>query len=203
MQEVSESCYQTIKESWSIIDKIASKPYGLSILRRKFKLCQDLNSSWELKDYLDEIYCEAAQYNSPPEYPVTMVCGAIDGAPKEAHILDRIHAGVVASEGNQPCYNVSADDEIWGWNWQRCSEMVMQIGRGDGDTMFCSTPFNMQQFSEDCHNRSGVSPRRHWITTYYGRQVCSFKKKSLEEGTLLPHNSYVVSQKKKNKLNNF
>nr|GMD27266.1 lysosomal Pro-X carboxypeptidase-like [Ipomoea batatas] len=34
--------------------------------------------------------------------------------------------------------------------------MVMQIGRGDGDTMFCSTPFNMQQFSEDCHNRSGL-----------------------------------------------
>ncbi|XP_031120981.1 lysosomal Pro-X carboxypeptidase-like [Ipomoea triloba] len=39
-REVSESCYQTIKKSWSIIDKIASKPYGLSILRRKFKLCR-------------------------------------------------------------------------------------------------------------------------------------------------------------------
>nr|GLL33994.1 lysosomal Pro-X carboxypeptidase-like [Ipomoea trifida] len=34
--------------------------------------------------------------------------------------------------------------------------MVMQIGCGGGDTMFCSTPFNMQQFSEDCHNRSGL-----------------------------------------------
>nr|GMD27264.1 lysosomal Pro-X carboxypeptidase-like [Ipomoea batatas] len=164
-REVSESCYQTIKESWSIIDKIASKPYGLSILRRKFKLCQDLNSSWELKDYLDEIYCEAAQYNSPPEYPVTMVCGAIDGAPKEAHILDRIHAGVVASEGNQPCYNVSAgetppaspgeDDEIWGWNWQ-------------------VTPFNLQRYSQFCIDNFGIPPRPHWVTTYYGGHDIKF-----------------------------
>nr|GLL33996.1 lysosomal Pro-X carboxypeptidase-like [Ipomoea trifida] len=182
-REVSESCYQTIKESWSIIDKIASKPYGLSILRGKFKLCQDLNSSWELKDYLDEIYCEAAQYNSPPEYLVTVVCGGIDGAPKGAHILDRIHAGVVASEGNQPCYDVSAgetpraspgeDDEIWGWNWQTCSELVIPIAKGN-DSMFNPAPFNLQRYSQFCIDNFGVPPRPHWVTTYYGGHDIKF-----------------------------
>nr|GMD28470.1 lysosomal Pro-X carboxypeptidase-like [Ipomoea batatas] len=144
---------------------------------------RDLNSSWELKDYLDEIYCEAAQYNSPPEYPVTMVCGAIDGAPKEAHILDRIHAGVVASEGNQPCYNVSAgetppaspgeDDEIWGWNWQTCSELVIPIAKGN-DSMFNPAPFNLQRYSQFCIDNFGIPPRPHWVTTYYGGHDIKF-----------------------------
>ncbi|CAH9135263.1 unnamed protein product [Cuscuta epithymum] len=39
-REVSESCYQTIRQSWSVIDKFASNPRGLSILSDKFKLCK-------------------------------------------------------------------------------------------------------------------------------------------------------------------
>nr|GLL33997.1 lysosomal Pro-X carboxypeptidase-like [Ipomoea trifida] len=139
---------------------------------------RDLNSSWELKDYLDSMYTGAAQYNSPPKYPVTVVCGGIDGAPKGAHILDRIHAGVVATEGNQPCYNVSAgetlaspgeDDDTWGWNWQTCSEMVFPIAKGN-DSMFDPAPFNLQQISQACIDTFGVPPRPHWVTTYYGGQ---------------------------------
>ena len=40
MQEVSESCYQTILKSWSEIDKIAAMSDGLSILSKKFKTCR-------------------------------------------------------------------------------------------------------------------------------------------------------------------
>nr|GMD27269.1 lysosomal Pro-X carboxypeptidase-like [Ipomoea batatas] len=182
-REVSESCYQTIKESWSIIDTIASQSNGLSILSRKFNLCQDLTSSWELKNYLNSIYAEAAQYDAPPKYPVTEVCGGIDGAPKGADILDRIHAGVVASEGNQPCYNVSAgetppaspgeDDEIWGWNWQTCSELVIPIAKGN-DSMFNPAPFNLQRYSQFCIDNFGIPPRPHWVTTYYGGHDIKF-----------------------------
>nr|GME11670.1 lysosomal Pro-X carboxypeptidase-like [Ipomoea batatas] len=169
-REVSESCYQTIRKSWSIIDKIASKPNGLSILSRKFKLCQDINSSRDLKDYLVLRYSVAAQYDAPPEYPVTEVCGGIDGAPKGTHILDRIFAGFFATEGNQSCYSIPTGTGIWGWTWQKCSEMVFPIGCGDGDTMFFPAPFNLQQFSQNCINLFGVPPRPHWITTYYGGQ---------------------------------
>ncbi|XP_019176721.1 PREDICTED: lysosomal Pro-X carboxypeptidase-like [Ipomoea nil] len=168
-REVSESCYQTIRKSWSIIDKIASQPNGLSILSRKFKLCQDLKSSTDLKFYLGLKYSFAAQYDAPPKYPVTQVCSGIDGAPKGAHILDRIQAGVVSRTGNQSCYTLPIFG-ISAWKRQTCSEMVFPIGRGDGDTMFYPSPFNLQQFSQDCINGFGVPPRPHWITTYYGGQ---------------------------------
>ncbi|KAK6144308.1 hypothetical protein DH2020_021128 [Rehmannia glutinosa] len=101
-KEVSRNCYQTIRESWAEIDKVASKPSGLSILSQRFKTCSHLNSSGELKDFLDSMYATAAQYNAPPNYPVTMVCKGIDGAPKEADdILGRIFAGVVSFRGNR------------------------------------------------------------------------------------------------------
>ena len=62
-----------------------------------FFLCyfSQLNNSDELKDYLRILYAVAAQYNDPPLYPVTMVCGGIDGAPKGSDILSRIYAGLV------------------------------------------------------------------------------------------------------------
>ncbi|XP_016439807.1 uncharacterized protein LOC107765654 [Nicotiana tabacum] len=171
-KEVSKTCYRTIRKSWSIIDKIASRNNGLSYLSRKFKTCSHLNSSSELKDYLDSIYATAAQYNKPPTYPVTVVCGGIDGAHKGSHVLDRIHAGIVASQGNLTCYNTNfynqPSETSMGWRWQTCSEMVMPIGRGKNDTMFYSAPFNLDEFIDACKSNYGVSPRPHWITTYYG-----------------------------------
>ncbi|KAK4358642.1 hypothetical protein RND71_020871 [Anisodus tanguticus] len=169
-KEASKSCYRTIRKSWSIIDKIASRKNGLSYLSRKFKTCSHLNDSFELKDYLDTTYAKVAQYNNPPSYPVTVVCGGIDGAPKGSHILDRIFAGIVAHQGNQSCYNTSniPNETSLGWEWQTCSEMVMPIGRGKKDTMFFSSPFNLDDFIDDCKSKYGVSPRPHWITTYYG-----------------------------------
>lgn len=81
-----------------------------------------MNNSSELKDYLDEIYSTAAQYNSPPRYPVTMVCGGIDGAPKGTDILGRIFAGLFAYRGNTTCYdttefNIPTQTQL-GWSWQ-------------------------------------------------------------------------------------
>ncbi|CAN4119436.1 unnamed protein product [Withania somnifera] len=169
-KEASKSCYRTIRKSWSIIDKIASRKNGLSYLSRKFKTCTQLNDSSELKDYLDLRYSVAAQYDKPPSYPVTVVCGGIDGAPKGSHILDRIHAGIVASVGNLSCYNTKSkpSETRLGWTWQTCSEMVMPIGRGKNDTMFYPSPFDMDEFIKDCKSQFGVLPRPHWITTYYG-----------------------------------
>ena len=39
LQEASEICYNTIRESWSEIDKVASEPNGLPILSKKFRTC--------------------------------------------------------------------------------------------------------------------------------------------------------------------
>ncbi|MCD7468711.1 hypothetical protein HAX54_007129 [Datura stramonium] len=57
-------------------------------MNRKFKTCSHLNDSSELKDYLNSRYSVAAQYNKPPSYPVTIICGGIDhGAQKEVMIF--------------------------------------------------------------------------------------------------------------------
>ncbi|CAA3032260.1 lysosomal Pro-X carboxypeptidase [Olea europaea subsp. europaea] len=171
-EEVSKSCYKTIRKSWSEIDKDASKPNGLSILSEKFKTCRHLNNSTQLKDYLDTMYSEAAQYNEPPDYPVTMICSGIDGAPNGTDILGRIFAGVVAYKMNMSCYDTNEynypSETSVGWKWQTCSEMVMPIGRGKNDTMFPPSTFDLHQFIADCKDLYGVPPRPHWVTTYFG-----------------------------------
>ncbi|KAI3450648.1 hypothetical protein Pfo_007313 [Paulownia fortunei] len=171
-KEASHSCYKTILRSWSEIDEVASKPNGLSILSQKFKTCSHLNKSNELKDYLDWIYGYAAQYNLQPFDSVRMVCDGIDGAPKGTDVLGRIFAGVVSYKGNTTCYDTDEynipDETNLGWSWQTCSEMVIPIGRGEKDTMFPAAPFNLHQFIKYCKGLYDVSPRPHWVTTYYG-----------------------------------
>ncbi|KAK9280470.1 hypothetical protein L1049_014162 [Liquidambar formosana] len=172
-REASESCSETIQKSWSEIDRVASEPNGLSVLSKRFKTCGHLNESYELTDYLDSIYTSAAQYNHPPTYPVTVVCGGIDGAAEGTDILSRIYAGVVAYMGNSSCYNTDAfndpnDETTVGWRWQTCSEMVMPIGISENVTMFPPAPFDLNIFNEWCKSTYGILPRPHWVTTYYG-----------------------------------
>lgn len=54
---------------------------------------------------------------------------------------------------------------------QTCSEIVMPVGYDKQDTMFPTTPFNMTNYIEGCKADYGVTPRPHWITTYFGIQV--------------------------------
>ncbi|RHN75383.1 putative lysosomal Pro-Xaa carboxypeptidase [Medicago truncatula] len=169
-KEVSETCYETILNSWSEIDKVASQPNGLSILSQRFNTCRPLNHSFELSEDLESMYTSAAQYNHPPDYPVTVICSGIDKASFGNNILDKIYSGVVAYKGNGTCKvnnpkNISETDV--GWRWQTCSEMVMPFAIGN-DTMFQPSPFDLKRFVERCKKKYGVSPRPHWITTYYG-----------------------------------
>ncbi|KAL7127178.1 hypothetical protein ABFS83_14G238000 [Erythranthe nasuta] len=170
-KEVSENCYQTIRKSWAEIDRVASKPNGLDILSQRFKTCSKLNNAEELKDYLETIYAVAAQYNRPPNYPVTMVCKGIDKG-SDGDVIGRIFAGIVSYKGNKTCYDMNTynypSETSIGWQWQTCSEMVMPIGRGQNETMFPAAPFNLTEFIRICQEIYGVPPRPHWITTYYG-----------------------------------
>ncbi|RZB76430.1 Lysosomal Pro-X carboxypeptidase isoform B [Glycine soja] len=121
-KETSESCYQTIRKSWSEIDRVAKKPNGLSILSKRFKTCDKLNKSFDLKDYLDSLYTDAAQYNYPSEHPVKIVCGAIDAAAKKTDILGQIFEGVVAYKQHRSCYDMNEynhpTESFLGWRWQ-------------------------------------------------------------------------------------
>ncbi|KAL0732137.1 hypothetical protein Bca4012_028231 [Brassica carinata] len=158
--------------SWEEIDRVAVKPNGLLILSKKFRICNTLNNTFELKNFLDTIYASAAQYNSN-QYPVASLCEAINtGANSENDLLGQIFAGVVDYKGNRSCYPISVqptEDSI-AWKWQTCSELVLPIGHDEQDTMFQTEPFRMDIKIERCKLQYGVPPRPHWVTAYYGIQ---------------------------------
>ncbi|PWA93096.1 serine carboxypeptidase S28 family protein [Artemisia annua] len=151
-KEASVNCYNTIKKSWNEIDRVASMPEGLAILSQKFKTCSPLKDSFELTDFLNSMYAGAAQYNAPPKYPTTRICNGIDEASNAPDILDRIFAGVVAYQPNKTCYNMTSEvsQTSIGWQWQVCSEMVIPIGITSNVSMFPSSPYNVQEFIDDC-----------------------------------------------------
>ncbi|KAI3880092.1 hypothetical protein MKX03_003913 [Papaver bracteatum] len=157
-RETSKSCYDVIKQSWSVIDSVASDENGLAILSEKFKTCSPLNESFELKDYLGSIYTESAQYDAPPKYPVTLICNAIDGAPRGSDILSRVQSGVAAYKGERNCYDMGEfnrpTETDQGWRWQ--------------DTMFQASSFDLKNFSRSCRSRYNVEPRPHWILNEFG-----------------------------------
>ncbi|PIA43169.1 hypothetical protein AQUCO_02000541v1 [Aquilegia coerulea] len=174
-QEESESCYNTIQQSWSIIDSHDNN--DLAFLTQMFKLCDPLNTKSELKDYLESIYCDAAQYDyvQPSISLVDIICQGIDGVSNESNILTRIVAGLDAYRGEQLCYDINEyyppnDRTILGWNWQACTDMITSSGRTHNNTMFQISPYDQNEFIEGCQQIYGatLTPRPHWIATEFG-----------------------------------
>ncbi|KAJ9699356.1 hypothetical protein PVL29_008117 [Vitis rotundifolia] len=158
------------KQSRFEIDQVAAKPNGLANLSQIFRTCEPLNSSQQLKVSLEYTYQGSAQQDNPPSHYVSDICNTRNGAPEGTSILGRVAEGV--SQCWTPCHRIydfqpSNMDE---WVWQTCTEMVMPFGRGDNDTMFQASPFNLNNYTKTCQNLFGVSvtPRPHWITTEFG-----------------------------------
>ncbi|KAK1588955.1 hypothetical protein Q3G72_029012 [Acer saccharum] len=172
-RKYSESCYNTIKQSWNEIDRVGAVANGLEDLSRIFSTCSPLDSTQKLKDHLSMVYVISAQYDNPPGNWVSKVCSAIDGTPQETDILGRVAAGLNASilgGRGGPC-NYISDFNLnnkSAWDWQTCTEMVMPIGYGGNDTMFEAWPFDLNNLTRTCQAVFGVTPRPHWITTEFG-----------------------------------
>ncbi len=71
---------------------------------------------------MENIITEAAQYNAPPKYPLSVICSAIDGATVGTDTLGRIYAAVVAYKGNRSCHDMNEynypTETNEGWRWQ-------------------------------------------------------------------------------------
>ncbi|KAK9124037.1 hypothetical protein Sjap_013639 [Stephania japonica] len=178
-RDVSESCHDTIRQSWSLIDEVASRPNGLLQLSKKFKACEPLDDSYSLKNYLEGMYAEAAQYDLPlnPRHSVKGICDAIDSeSTQSTDLLDRVYAGVVAHKGKKKCYDIndstqSQSQKYDGWGWQCCTEMLYPVGPEINATMFEVEPdydYNIDDTVEYCREQFGVTPRLHWTITEYG-----------------------------------
>lgn len=172
-RNVSENCYNVIKESWAEIHKVASHPGGLERLRHIFNTCKVFSKASTLIDWLIDAYDESAQYDYPP---VKEMCKIIDRFPKGTDILTRISAGATfqynytledTSKTNNTCLDLKEQSND-GWNWQTCTEMVMPMSSTPNTTMFSLDLFDMKSFAEDCKRKYGVLPRPNWITTEFG-----------------------------------
>ncbi|KAL6199817.1 hypothetical protein ACLB2K_029599 [Fragaria x ananassa] len=147
-REASETCYQTIKQSWSEIDTIASMPDGLSNLSKIFHTCSGIDGAASLtNDTLAKIFAGLV---------------AIEGNRS-------CYLSIAPSSSSTNALPSSANDETSeGWGWQACSEMVMPVFAVGNNTMFQPYSFDVQSYINKCKAQYGVPSRRNWITTYYG-----------------------------------
>lgn len=86
-------------------------------------MIRPLENTTELFDYLNTMYSVSAQYDSPPDYEVNIVCKGIDKGSEGTDILGRIVSGIVAYKGDkkEKCNSLSefySSEVLDGWDWQ-------------------------------------------------------------------------------------
>ncbi|XP_052197000.1 uncharacterized protein LOC127804226 isoform X2 [Diospyros lotus] len=177
----SNSCFNTIKESWNVIVLESQKNDGLLELTKTFHFCQKLGSADDLLDWLDSAYSYLAMVNYPypanfmmplPGNPIKEVCRKIDNCPEGTSILERIFEGVNVYynyTGEVDCFQLDDDPHgLDGWNWQACTEMVMPMSSSQQTSMFPTFDYNYTSYEEDCWKIFRVKPRPNWITIEFG-----------------------------------
>ncbi|XP_057806826.1 uncharacterized protein LOC131021584 [Salvia miltiorrhiza] len=176
----SVSCFNTIKDSWDVIESEGQKTNGLSFLSKTFRFCKELKSAGALSDWLYSAYSYLAMANYPypadflmpmPGNPIKEVCRRIDNCPDGTSILERIFEGVGVYynyTGTVDCFDLDDDPHgMDGWNWQACTEMVMPTATSR-NSMFPESNYNYTYYEEWCLEDYHVKPRPTWITTEFG-----------------------------------
>nr|GEX14067.1 lysosomal Pro-X carboxypeptidase-like [Tanacetum cinerariifolium] len=116
----STSCYNTIRESWFEIDRVAAQPGGLLSLSQTFNTCLPMNTTTtDLKYYLEIRLDALAQYSTPSDNYLQTFCNATDGAGENAYILDKVVAGFSSIYGTH-CKTLFDEGFVknFGWDWQ-------------------------------------------------------------------------------------
>ncbi|KAI3462651.1 hypothetical protein Pfo_019314 [Paulownia fortunei] len=177
----SISCFNTIKDSWDVIESEGQKSNGLSYLTETFGFCKKLESADDLSNWLSSAYSYLAMGDYPypadflmpmPGNPIKEVCRKIDNCPNGTSILQRIFEGVSVYynyTGTVGCFNLDDDPHgTNGWNWQACTEMVMPTSSSKNNSMFPAYYYNYTSDEEWCLENYHVKPRPTWITTEFG-----------------------------------
>ncbi|OVA16072.1 Peptidase S28 [Macleaya cordata] len=177
----SVSCFDYIKKSWEAIEAEGRKANGLLHLTKIFHLCENLNSTQDLSDWLSSAYSYLAMVDYPypsdflmplPANPIKEVCRKIDNHPRETSVLERIFSGVSIYynfTGAVDCFDLGDDPHgMSGWDWQACTEMVMPMSSSQYTSMFPAYDFNYSSYQEECFKDYDVKPRPRWINTQFG-----------------------------------
>ncbi|KAL3640361.1 hypothetical protein CASFOL_015329 [Castilleja foliolosa] len=177
----SVDCFNTIKDSWDVIESEGHNKSGLSYLTETFRFCNKLESSDKLSNWLSSAYSYLAMGNYPypsdflmpmPRNPIKEVCKKIDNSPNGTSILQRIFKGVSIYynyTGTVGCFDLDDDPHgTNGWNWQACTEMVMPMSSSKHTSMFPEYKYDYSSDEEWCLENYNVKPRPTWITTQFG-----------------------------------
>ncbi|XP_057830212.2 uncharacterized protein LOC131041215 isoform X2 [Cryptomeria japonica] len=177
----SENCYNVIKKSWKILEKMSSTPSGRRSINESFKLCKDSDVDG-VEGWLSGTYFEAAEADYPtpanfiqnlPAYPIKQMCKAIDNPSSGNNILSRLYGAAnifFNYTGNMSCFDLGASDPHGGdgWDFQYCTEMVQPFADDPVESMFPESTFNYTETMQSCNDTNGIEPRPHWITTEFG-----------------------------------
>ncbi|KAK6237829.1 hypothetical protein QUC31_003298 [Theobroma cacao] len=177
----SNSCFDTIKQSWNALTSAGQREDGLQQLSQTFHLCRELKSVEDLSNWLESAYSYLGMVNYPypsnflmplPGHPIREVCRKIDSSPDGSSILERIFNGVSVYynyTGEVDCFQLDDDPHgMDGWNWQACTEMVMPMSSDRNTSMFPAYDYDYSAFQEECRRDFQVTPRPRWITTEFG-----------------------------------
>ncbi|KAL5187550.1 Lysosomal Pro-X carboxypeptidase [Glycine soja] len=168
----SFTCFNYIKQSWNEMASAGQTNNGLELLTKTFNLCQKLNRTKDLYDWVEAAYSYLAMVNYPypaefmmtlPEHPIREV---------RTSILERIYEGVNVYynyTGEAKCFELDDDPHgMSGWDWQACTEMIMPMSSSQKSSMFLPYEYNYTSIQEECLKKFGVKPRPKWITTEFG-----------------------------------
>jgi lysosomal Pro-X carboxypeptidase len=184
-------CADVIRSSWEIITNFSKTASGLRQLTKTFRLCDQLESGDELKDWLNDMYGNAAMANYPyptsflsnlPAWPVKAMCSNItktwmskssDHDPMD--VLEAIYRGANLYQnytGDKKCLDTGSsspmDINMNSWIYQTCTEFVFPSCSNGKTDMFEPVDWNFPAYSDACHAQFGTRPRQEWPTLNYG-----------------------------------
>merc|ERR1712032_1600177 len=136
-----------------------------------------------LKDYLTEIWTDLAMMDYPypttflaplPANPVSAACVSLAKPfDSEQQLLANVFAGLNVYfnyTGDSKCLDLGEEDDIGAgmWTYQSCTEMVMPFCYDGTNDMFEAQAWDMDQYTKDCQQTWGVTPRPALANTLYG-----------------------------------
>ncbi|OPJ74645.1 lysosomal Pro-X carboxypeptidase isoform X1 [Patagioenas fasciata] len=181
-------CAESIRNSWSAIDRLSSTDEGLLWLSKTFHLCSPLKNLQDvavLKRGLSDTWINLAMMNYPykadfleplPAWPIEEVCKFLkDPSLSDRLLLQNVFQAIniyYNYSGQILCFDMAetATKSLGhlGWNYQTCTEMVMPLCTDGVNDMFEPQKWDLKARSEECYKLWGVRPRPSWIISMYG-----------------------------------
>lgn len=180
----SEACVEAIRESWLVMERLASTVSGCELLRKKFNTCQPLHPDnyTIFRDTVRDTYGVVAMANYPdaadlvgslPANPVKVVCEQFVNAPKtKLGLVDAAAKAMgmfMAGNSTRQCLDVFFyKTGLRTYQFMTCTVLMQPFcGNGVSD-MFYPFTWNATAEKERCQREFGITPDFYGTILMYG-----------------------------------